>query len=120
MPAAHGYNDAGDEIDAGTLLDVISASKKSILGHGTITFQVKQTRMKTAPSLSKFSLAVTISALQMMDIASENLLEEGAVFILVYFTWNVMVPCPRMLFLEALITSSRVPASISSPASLYP
>ena len=38
---AHGYNDAGDEIDAGTLLDVISASKKSILGHGTITFQVK-------------------------------------------------------------------------------
>ena len=41
--------------------------------------------------------------------ASENLLEEGAVFILVCFTWKVMVLCPRMLFLVLQCNSNSLP-----------
>ena len=40
------------------------------MGYGTMTLRLKQSRSRTAPSSNKFSLAGTLSAIQITDVTS--------------------------------------------------
>ena len=67
---AYVIDSEGDEVEVGKLLDLIAESKSSMKGYGTITLRLKQSRSRTAPSNNKFSLAGTLSAIQVTDIMS--------------------------------------------------
>ena len=67
---AYVVDSEGDEVEVGKLLDLIAESKSSMKGYGTITLRLKQSRSRTAPSSNKFSLAGTLSAIQITDVTS--------------------------------------------------
>ena len=60
----------GDEVEVGKLLDLIAESKSSMKGYGTITLCLKQSRSRTTPSSNKFTLAGTLSAIQVTSLSS--------------------------------------------------
>jgi hypothetical protein len=65
---ASGIDQNGDLVDFGTALEVLKATRRSILCYGTIGMRLKHTRPRGAPNVNKFDLGITVTAVQLIGL----------------------------------------------------